>query len=426
MKKRNRALDGDTVFVEIIGTVDEVATMKKTTNNENLNNEEKKESEPDSSNSNEENENDNEQDLTTDIDMNTLHIEDASSLYDNNNENNKEYNEYDRGEDDTYDHMQRSLWDPVVNVTKKSKNKNQKNQNEVEKDEDYNQYVGKVIYIIPPKISSSLSNQPSELNPNLGEGNLQRQKHNNYKPTRTIVGTIMPIQGNNNNRCLFVPNSRCLPRFMTPPDTKVRLLSMTKNNQGGKDDTKESLQKNLCCAEYVYGSWSNTDKWPPCTNLRIMGQTCNVEDETMALLMDYGVNHGEFAPSVLKDVEDAVASGRMKIPNQDGELGWEPTKEMIQGRRDYRNERIFTIDPTTAKDLDDALHIKSLPDGRVEIGVHIADVSHFVTPGTNVDEEAERRSTTVYLVDRTVPMLPRPLCEIACSLNENVERLAFR
>jgi VacB/RNase II family 3'-5' exoribonuclease len=98
---------------------------------------------------------------------------------------------------------------------------------------------------------------------------------------------------------------------------------------------------------------------------------------------------------------------------------------MYKGRRDYRTERIFTIDPTTAKDLDDALHVKQLPDGRVEIGVHIADVSFFIQPGTAVDQEAQKRATTVYLVDRTVPMLPRPLCEVACSLNENVERLAF-
>jgi DIS3-like exonuclease 2 len=103
---------------------------------------------------------------------------------------------------------------------------------------------------------------------------------------------------------------------------------------------------------------------------------------------------------------------------------------MYEGRRDYRNERIFTIDPTTAKDLDDALHIKLLESdgnghGIVEVGVHIADVSFFVRPDTAVDDEAQRRTTTVYLVDRTIPMLPRPLCEIACSLNENVERLAF-
>ncbi len=331
-----------------------------------------------------------------------LNIKEQTSDDVDENQYNNYHDEFDRGEDH-YDNMQRSLWDPVVNVTKSKKKKNID-------DEIEDQYTGRVINIILPKFS--LRNQPSELNPSL-------VGVKSCKPTRTIVGTIMPIKGNNNNRFLLVPNSRSLPRFMTPPETKVKLSAIHGNDI-------ESLQKNLCCAEYVYGSWSDTDKWPPCINLRIMGKTCNVEDETMALLMDYGVNHGEFPPSVLKDVEEAVTSGRMKSPNLDGELGWEPTKEMLKGRRDYRKERIFTIDPTTAKDLDDALHIKSLPNGRVEIGVHIADVSQFVTPGTSVDEEAERRSTTVYLVDRTVPMLPRPLCEIACSLNENVERLAFR
>ena len=82
-------------------------------------------------------------------------------------------------------------------------------------------------------------------------------------------------------------------------------------------------------------------------------------------------------------------------------------------------------DPTTAKDLDDAMHVTRKADGKVEIGVHIADVSAFVSPDSAVDKEALRRATTVYLVDRTVPMLPRPLCEVACSLNENQERLAF-
>merc|ERR1719491_915243 len=119
----------------------------------------------------------------------------------------------------------------------------------------------------------------------------------------------------------------------------------------------------------------------------------------------------------------------MNLPNQketkSTDLEWKPSSDMLHNRRDYRSTRIFTIDPTDAKDLDDALHIKRLDDDKVEIGVHIADVSHFVKTGTALDAEAENRSTTVYLVDQTIPMLPRPLCEIACSINENVERLAF-
>jgi DIS3-like exonuclease 2 len=83
------------------------------------------------------------------------------------------------------------------------------------------------------------------------------------------------------------------------------------------------------------------------------------------------------------------------------------------------------VDPITARDLDDALSIKEVEPGIFEVGVHIADVSHFVNPDTKVDLEAQYRTTSVYLVHRVIPMLPRILCENLCSLNPDVERLAF-
>lgn len=86
---------------------------------------------------------------------------------------------------------------------------------------------------------------------------------------------------------------------------------------------------------------------------------------------------------------------------------------------------MFSIDPPTAKDLDDALHVEALPNGLLRIGVHIADVAHFVKPNTKLDEEAQARSTSVYLVQRVMPMLPGLLCEQLCSLNPGVERFAF-
>jgi protein SSD1 len=92
---------------------------------------------------------------------------------------------------------------------------------------------------------------------------------------------------------------------------------------------------------------------------------------------------------------------------------------------DLRNDRIFSIDPPTARDLDDACSIKALADGNYELGVHIADVSYFVREGTKLDEEALERATSVYLVQKVIPMLPRLLCEELCSLNPNVERFAF-
>lgn len=94
-------------------------------------------------------------------------------------------------------------------------------------------------------------------------------------------------------------------------------------------------------------------------------------------------------------------------------------------RKDLRGERVFTIDPETAKDLDDALSIKLNDDGSYDVGVHIADVSYFVKPNTALDRDARKRATSVYLVQRAVPMLPPSLSEQLCSLVPGQDRLAF-
>lgn len=94
-------------------------------------------------------------------------------------------------------------------------------------------------------------------------------------------------------------------------------------------------------------------------------------------------------------------------------------------RKDLRNERIFTIDPEDTKDVDDALSVTLNDDGTYEVGVHIADVSHFVKPNTALDRDARKRATSVYLVQRAVPMLPPSLSEELCSLVPAHERLAF-
>jgi ribonuclease R len=101
------------------------------------------------------------------------------------------------------------------------------------------------------------------------------------------------------------------------------------------------------------------------------------------------------------------------------------SKKDIAKRMDIRDVLTFTIDPVDAKDFDDALSVKYLEEGNVEIGVHIADVSHYVLPGTELEKEAYRRATSVYLVDRTVPMLPEKLSNNLCSLRPNEDKLAF-
>lgn len=101
-----------------------------------------------------------------------------------------------------------------------------------------------------------------------------------------------------------------------------------------------------------------------------------------------------------------------------------PERE-IELRKDLRASRIFTIDPSTAKDLDDALSVSTNSDGSYEVGVHIADVSYFVKNNTALDRDARKRATSVYLVQRAVPMLPPMLSEELCSLVPGKDRLAF-
>jgi protein SSD1 len=101
-----------------------------------------------------------------------------------------------------------------------------------------------------------------------------------------------------------------------------------------------------------------------------------------------------------------------------------PERE-LEVRKDMRGERVFTIDPDTAKDLDDAVSIQKNEDGTYDVGVHIADVSYFVKPNTALDRDARKRATSVYLVQRSVPMLPPALSEELCSLLPGQERLAF-
>ena len=106
-------------------------------------------------------------------------------------------------------------------------------------------------------------------------------------------------------------------------------------------------------------------------------------------------------------------------------LSIEITKEEISKRRDFRNVLTFTIDPKDAKDFDDALSFKKLENSNYEIGIHIADVSHYLLPKTILDDEAYERATSVYLVDRVVPMLPEILSNGVCSLRPEEEKLTF-
>ena len=114
-----------------------------------------------------------------------------------------------------------------------------------------------------------------------------------------------------------------------------------------------------------------------------------------------------------------------QIEEQANKIEEKIRKEEIKKRMDYRDVLTFTIDPTDAQDFDDALSFQEKENGDFEVGIHIADVSHYVKPGTALDDEAYQRATSVYLVDRVVPMLPEQLSNKVCSLRPNEEKLTF-
>lgn len=159
----------------------------------------------------------------------------------------------------------------------------------------------------------------------------------------------------------------------------------------------------------VVDSWERKDLTPKGHLTAVLGEPGKNDTEMHAILAEFNLPY-----KFEKEVEDAADM----ISDVIGE------KEM-KGRKDFRNTFTFTIDPADAKDFDDALSIKALPNGNFEVGVHIADVSYYVTPGSIVDKEARERGTSVYLVDRTVPMLPEKLCNKLCSLRPDEDKLVF-
>lgn len=154
--------------------------------------------------------------------------------------------------------------------------------------------------------------------------------------------------------------------------------------------------------------WSGTDE-PVGRITDVLGKPGDNNTEMHAILAEYGLPY-----RFEKEVEAEASKISSRI-----------TKKEIASRRDCRDICTFTIDPKDAKDFDDALSIRKLQDGNWEIGVHIADVTHYVTPGTLLDKEAYERGTSVYLVDRTVPMLPEKLSNRLCSLRPGEDKLTF-
>ena len=191
--------------------------------------------------------------------------------------------------------------------------------------------------------------------------------------------------------------------FLKPADPKMYTkILISKHNLGGAK-----------AGDRVYGSmdsWAKNSKYPEGSIIRVLGKPGEHETEMEAIALERGFVE-DFPEQVLADAKAIDARGI--------------TADDLKNRRDFRNTVTFTIDPYDAKDFDDAISYEELENGNQEIGIHIADVSHYVVLDTKLDQEALERGTSVYLVDRTIPMLPRVLSDDLCSLLPNVDRLTM-
>ena len=217
---------------------------------------------------------------------------------------------------------------------------------------------------------------------------------------RQFVGTMDPGAG-------ATSGTRQTTVFLVPMDKRIPKVRVRTRQ------VEELLGKRILA---TIDSWDRDSRYPVGHYIRSLGELETKDAETEALLLEFDVQYRPFPKAVL---DCLPAEGHnWKVPTDPQDPGW-------KGRKDLRELLVCSIDPPGCQDIDDALHARTLPNGNFEVGVHIADVSHFVKPNNAMDAEAAARGTTVYLVDKRIDMLPMLLGTDLCSLKPNVERYAF-
>ncbi|WPT12794.1 Exosome complex exonuclease RRP44-like protein A [Picochlorum sp. SENEW3] len=232
------------------------------------------------------------------------------------------------------------------------------------------------------------------------------------KPTGVVVGIIKRNWRSRGYCGSLLPPKEGAPPYKDSHTTSVLFCPIEKKYPMVRIQTRQlqTLQdKRLVVA---IDGWSADSAHPDGHYVRTLGTIGDKEVETEVLIIENDINTAPFTPAVHACVPPLpwkVVEGDLADPN----------------RKDFRHLPICSVDPPGCKDIDDALHVRELPGGNIELGVHIADVTHFLHPDSPMDIEASARATTTYLVQRRIDMLPKPLTEDICSLRANVERLAF-
>jgi len=280
-----------------------------------------------------------------------------------------------------------------------------------------------VVEILPRKNWKVLSDTSDDVDPSTTEQwrHLQcsrDQAGNRLQPSGRVVnitkrnslsifvGRLRSVNNNLNitksdKMVMFLPDDMKQPKIFIPINSVPQNII----------ENPKQLEKKLVSCKLV--KWNENSCFPLGLFQDIIGDRHNLGHEVRAVLTAY-------------QIPDSFKSEVIKcLPLVSKNTPWDIPQTEIAKREDFRKKRIFTIDPASARDLDDALHCTLLKNGNFEVGVHIADVTHFVKPKTALDREAQKRATTTYMVHRAFPMLPNILCEDLCSLHPNVDRLAF-
>ena len=223
-----------------------------------------------------------------------------------------------------------------------------------------------------------------------------------------VVGIVQPRHTRRAIACISSYDKESGMARLSPTDSRIPRVVVPLEQCPADLTTSFTQYQNMMFAVEIE-DWPVTSQMAIGTIMTCLGARGVLANETEAILEYYCINRSEFSAEVLACLpgEDFLIS--------DSELS---------RRRDLREEVVFTIDPDTARDMDDAIHCKALDDGNMEVGVHIADVTHFMKSGSALDDEAAQRCTSTYLVNRVIPMLPHRLSNDLCSLRAREDRLA--
>jgi ribonuclease R len=257
-------------------------------------------------------------------------------------------------------------------------------------------------YFSVPNIEEDLEIQPENLNTALNGDRVRVEplKHLVYNRKQ---GKVIEIVERKKTEFVGTLEKTGQGFFVIPDDRKFYRDIFIEENKTLNGQNNDKVQVKIV-------SWDDPLKSPHGEIIKIIGKKGEHNAEMQSIVIDKGFDI-DFPPLVEKEAEE----WKEKFLKEDHLLE----------RTDYRDRTTFTIDPADAKDFDDALSFKKLDSGDFEIGIHIADVSHFVIPKTDLDKEALHRGTSIYLVDRTIPMLPETLSNDLCSLNPNEDKYAF-